>query len=171
MSKEEAATNPIGSGAYEFVKWDKGSQIVLKKAKNSAVPANFENLIDSNINLTDDSTVTGKLTLGGGTVATANCLSITSGSADIWHASAHGDLGSTSLYNDWMAKLHQLDARGWSRQHSLHTQRKASQAAHQPCLPQSLAPLSTVYLRPTHHRPSHGEPLWGGAGHVRRKPS
>jgi len=45
MSKEEAAENPIGSGAYEFVKWDKGSQIVMKKAKGSAVPANFENLI------------------------------------------------------------------------------------------------------------------------------
>ena len=31
MSKDEAASNPIGSGPYEFVKWDKGSQIVLKK--------------------------------------------------------------------------------------------------------------------------------------------
>ena len=45
MSKEEAAENPIGSGAYEFVKWDKGNQIVMKKAKGSAVSANFENLI------------------------------------------------------------------------------------------------------------------------------
>ena len=45
MSKEEAAENPIGSGAYEFVKWDKGNQIVMKKAKDSAVSANFENLI------------------------------------------------------------------------------------------------------------------------------
>ena len=45
MSKEEAALNPIGSGAYEFVKWDKGSQIVLKKFPGSAVSANFENLI------------------------------------------------------------------------------------------------------------------------------
>ena len=26
MTKEEAATNPVGSGPYEFVKWDKGSQ-------------------------------------------------------------------------------------------------------------------------------------------------
>ena len=36
MSKEEAASNPIGSGPYEFVKWDKGSQIVMKKTANPA---------------------------------------------------------------------------------------------------------------------------------------
>ena len=45
MSKEEASTNPIGSGPYEFVKWDKGSQIVMKKAANPPIPTNFENVI------------------------------------------------------------------------------------------------------------------------------
>ena len=45
MSKDEAASNPIGSGPYEFVKWDKGSQIVLKKAANPPIPTNFENVI------------------------------------------------------------------------------------------------------------------------------
>jgi len=50
--------------------------------------ANFEDLVDSNINLTDDSTVSGKITLGGGTIPTPNCLSIASGSADVWNVSA-----------------------------------------------------------------------------------
>jgi len=45
MTKEEAATNPVGSGPYEFVKWDKGSQIVMKKTANPPIPANFENII------------------------------------------------------------------------------------------------------------------------------
>jgi peptide/nickel transport system substrate-binding protein len=45
MTKEEAATNPVGSGPYEFVKWDKGSQIVMKKTANPPISANFENII------------------------------------------------------------------------------------------------------------------------------
>ena len=48
MSKEEASTNPIEPGPYEFVKWDKGSQIVMKKAANPPIPTIRKYYLESN---------------------------------------------------------------------------------------------------------------------------
>lgn len=43
MSLEDAASNPVASGPYRLVSWDRGSQVVLERIKEDE--ANFQNMI------------------------------------------------------------------------------------------------------------------------------
>lgn len=42
MSLDEAASNPIGSGAYRLASWTRGSEVVLEKVRE---PGNFERIV------------------------------------------------------------------------------------------------------------------------------
>lgn len=42
MTPEQAATNPVGSGSYKLVSWQRGSQLVLEKVKD---PGRFQKII------------------------------------------------------------------------------------------------------------------------------
>ncbi|MGB1842072.1 MAG: ABC transporter substrate-binding protein, partial [Longimicrobiales bacterium] len=42
MSLDEAAANPVGSGAYRLASWTRGSEVVLEKVRE---PANFERIV------------------------------------------------------------------------------------------------------------------------------
>lgn len=42
MTLDEAASNPIGSGAYRLASWTRGSEVVLEKVQE---PANFERIV------------------------------------------------------------------------------------------------------------------------------
>lgn len=42
MTPEQAATNPVGSGSYKLVSWQRGSQLVLEKVKD---PGRFKTII------------------------------------------------------------------------------------------------------------------------------